>query len=75
MAKFFGPIQVLYPVGNQAYKLKLIKKWQIYDVFHLSLLEQYITRDSQMNQNTIQQEFEAGNNKEYKIVEICNNLV
>ena len=25
-AKFFGPFQVLHPVGNQAYKLKLLKK-------------------------------------------------
>ena len=37
--KFFGPFRVFYPVGKQAYKLELPKKWRIYDVFHMSLLE------------------------------------
>ena len=38
-AKFFGPFRVLHPVGKQAYKLELPKKWRIHDVFHVSLLE------------------------------------
>ena len=38
-AKFFGPFRVLHPVKKQVYKLKLLKKWKIYDVFHVSLLE------------------------------------
>ena len=38
-AKFFGPFRVLYPVGKQAYKLELSKKWRIYDLFHVSLLK------------------------------------
>ena len=38
-AKFFRLFRVLYPVGKQAYKLKLSKKWRIHDVFHMSLLE------------------------------------
>lgn len=36
--KFFGPFQILYPLGNQTYKLELSKKWKIHDVFHMSLL-------------------------------------
>ena len=31
---------MLHPVGKQAYKLDLPKKWRILDVFHMSLLEQ-----------------------------------
>ena len=38
-AKFFGLFQVLYLVGKQAYKLKLPRKWKIYDIFHVSLLK------------------------------------
>ncbi len=38
-AKFFGLFRVLHPVGKQAYKLELPKKWRIYDIFHVSLLE------------------------------------
>ena len=38
-AKFFGPLWVFHPVGKQAYKLELPKKWRIYDVFHMSLLK------------------------------------
>ena len=37
-AKFFGPFRLLHPIGKQAYKQKLPKKWRIHDVFHVSLL-------------------------------------
>ena len=35
---------MLYPVNKQAYKLELLKKWKIYNVFYSSLLEQDITK-------------------------------
>ena len=38
-AKFFGPFWVLHSVGKQAYKLELPKKWRIYNIFHVWLLE------------------------------------
>ena len=37
--KFFEPFRVLYPIGKQAYKLELYRKWGIYDFFFVSLLE------------------------------------
>ena len=37
--KFFGPFQLLHPVGKIVYKLELPKKWKIHDIFHVSLLE------------------------------------
>ena len=48
-AKFLGPFRVLHPVGKQAYKLELPKKWRIHNVFHVSLLEQNITKKGQVN--------------------------
>ena len=38
-AKFFGSFWVLDPVEKQAYKLELTRKWRIYYIFHVSLLE------------------------------------
>ena len=63
-AKFFGPFQVLYPVGKQAYKLELSTNWRIYDVFHVSLLEQNITRKER---EFSMPKFELINDKEYKV--------
>ncbi len=38
-SKIFGPFRVIHIVGKQTYKLELLTKWKIYDVFHVSLLE------------------------------------
>ena len=48
-AKFFRPFQVLHLVRKQAYKLKLSKWWSIYEVFHVSQLEQDITRKERVD--------------------------
>ena len=76
-AKFFGLFQVLHPVQKQAYKLKLLRKWRIHDVFHVLLLEQDITSKGQVDQEARQIEFDAGNNKsgEYKIEAIRDSAV
>ena len=72
-AKFFGPFQVLYPVGKQAYKLELPKKWGICDVFYMSLLEQDTTR-KERDDNAV--ELDAGNNSgEYKVEAIRDSAV
>ena len=66
-AKFFKLFQVLHPVGNQACNLKLIKKWRIPNVFHVSLLEQDTTRKERVDENVTKLEFNVGNSKEYEI--------
>ena len=71
-AKFFGPFRVLHPVGKQAYKLELPKKWRIHDIFHVSLLEQDITRK---RREFSVPEFEPGDNKEYEVEAIRNSAV
>ncbi len=78
-SKFFGPFQVLHTVGKQAYKLELSTNWKIYDVFHVSLLEQDITRkrqvDKALSKSEKDVEFEVGDNKEYKVETIINRAV
>ena len=65
--KFLGFFQVLHLVGKQVYKLELPKKWRIYDVFHVFLLEQDTTKKGQVNDTQLNFEFKAGDNKEYKV--------
>ena len=60
------------PVRKQAYKLELPKKWKIHDIFHVSLLEQDITRKER---ELSVPEFEPGDNKEYKLEAIRNSAV
>ena len=76
-AKFFGPFQVLHPIGKQAYKLELPKNWRIYDIFHVSLLEQDITRKKWVDKKVRQMKFDAGNNdcRKYEIKVIWDSVV
>ena len=76
-AKFFEPFWVLHPVGKQAYKLELSKKWRIHDVFYVSLLEQDNTRKGQVDEKIRQMEINAGNNdsREYEMEKIWDSTV
>ena len=76
-AKFFGLFQILHPVGKQAYKLDLLTKRKIHDVFHVSLLEQDTTRKGRMNElfPEPEPEFDAGDNKEYEVEAIMDSTV
>ena len=62
--KFFDLFSVLYLVENQAYKLELPARWRIYNMFHVSLLHQDITKKWQ---EFLVLEFELGNNKKYEV--------
>ena len=72
--KFFGLLQVLQPVGKQAYKLKLLKKWRTHDVFYVSLLEQDTTRKGWVNKTT-ELDFKAGDDKEYEVERIRDSAM
>lgn len=65
--KFFKLFHVLHPVRKQAYNLKLVRKWKIYDAFYLSLLKQNNIKKKCVNENVTQLKFEANDNKDYKI--------
>ena len=70
-AKFFELFRVLHLVGKQAYKLELPKKERIHDIFYVSLLEQDTNRKAQVDKNLT--EFEASNNKKYKVERIWDS--
>ena len=76
-AKFFRSFRVLHPVSSQAYKLKLPKRWKIYNVFHVSVLDQDITIKKRVDKKTAKRlEFETeGDNKEYEMEGICDSAV
>ena len=74
-AKFFKPFQVLHPVGKQTYKLDLVKKWRVYNMFHVLLLEQDTTKKGGVSKKV--PELDAGNknSKEYKVETIWDSAV
>lgn len=77
--KFFGPFKAIEPVGKQAYRLKLLSRWHIHNVFHVSLLKKNTTRKRGANHKIeqLQLEFKNKNNNsnEFEIEDICNSAV
>ena len=72
-AKFFAPFWVLHLVSKPAYKLELSKKWRIHNIFHVSLLQQDITRKERVEKVP---ELDAGDdNEEYKVEAIRDSAV
>ena len=73
--KFFKPFRVLHPIGKQAYKLELPKQCRIHNVFHVSVLEQEITRKERVDKRVTKLELEASNNKEYEVEALWDSAV
>ena len=74
-AKFFDLFWVLHQVGNQAYKLKVLKKWRIHNVFHVSMIDQDSTKKKQVNDTQLDFAFKTSINEEYKVDAIWDNAV
>ena len=62
---FFSLFWILHLVSKQVYKFKLPIKSRIHNIFYVSLLKQNTTKKRQVN--NMQLEFEASNNKKYKV--------
>ena len=73
--KFFGLFWVLHPVGKQAYKLELPKKWRIHDIFHVSLLEQDNTRKERVHEENAEELNDGDDSGEYKVEVIWDSAV
>ena len=54
---------MLYLVGKQAYKPELPKKWRIYNMLHILLLEHNSTKKEQVDKNVTK--LDTSNNKKY----------
>ena len=74
-AKFFGPFQVLYPVDKKVYKLKLPKKWRVYNVFNMSLLEKNTTKKGRVSKKVPKLDVDNKDSKKYKIEAIRDSAV
>ena len=61
----------------QDYKLELPKRWRIYYIFYIPLLDQDTIKKGQVDEKTAEKvEFKGGNNnEEYKVEGICNSTV
>ena len=78
MNEFFRSFQVFHIIWKQTYKLKLLTKLMIDDLFHISLLEQNITNKRQVDKQALpklKRKFEVGNKKEYKLEAVIDNTV
>lgn len=61
-------------MSKQAYKLRLPMKWKIYDVFHVSPLEQEIAKKKRVNE-FFKLEFKVGEDKKYKFGAIRDSAI
>lgn len=60
------PLQVFYSIDKQDNKIKLFKKWKIYNIFLVLLLDQDIISKKWIDKYTTRLNA-SNNNKKYKI--------
>ena len=66
---------MLHPIGKQAYKLKLPKKWRVHDVVHVSLLKQDITRKGRVSEKVPELDASDEDSNKYKVEAIWDSAV
>ena len=76
-AKFFRPFRVLHPIRKQVYKLELLRKKKIYNVFHVLLLKQDTIKKGRVDKKIRQMEFDVGHydNEEWEVEAIWESTV
>ena len=62
-------------MDKKAYKLKLLKKLRIHNIFHVSLLEQNITKKRRVGKNNMTESDISNEGREYKIESIWDSAV
>jgi len=71
--RYLGPFKIIEIVREQAYKLKLLKKWIIYSIFYISLLEPYKRRPSEDPASYLELVLLYKDKEWYKIKEILDD--
>ena len=66
---------MLHPIGKQAYKLELPKKWRIHDDFYVSLLEQDTTKKEWVHKKNVEELDVGDDSGEYEVEAIWDNAV
>ena len=71
--KYYGPFEIKELVKKQVYRLKLLKKMKIHNVFYVSLLEPY-TKTNNSDVPTLPSIMVKGEDK-YEIEKILNSQI
>ena len=66
---------MLYSIGKQAYKLKLPKKWRVYNVLHVLLLEHDTTKKGRVSEKVPKLDTGDKDSEEYKLGAIWDSAI